>query len=153
MGYGRLTIGERDKLPPLDVPQIEQAVTVDVPCVVALGEGWEISAERIPLTNLSTILSNTNPSIAYIPATTQITLRSRKAGERVRLLGAPGSTKLKRVMIDRKIPERVRQSWPLVEVNGEIVWVVGQVMMEAGRVLESHKTCMQLTLRRHKHTP
>lgn len=65
---------------------------------------------------------------AWIEARTvdpPLALRLPRAGDRVQLLGAPGSRTLRRILQDRKVPARLRASWPLVEDEHGIVWVPG----------------------------
>ncbi len=69
-------------------------------------------------------------------------VRSRRPGDRVRLLGAPGEKKLKDVLIDRKVPLPLRDRLPLVCDGQGIVWVAGvlpahrcRVTARTGRVL------------------
>lgn len=82
-----------------------------------------------------------------------VVVRSRQAGDRVRLLGAPGSRKLKSILIDRKIPLAKRQAILLVESGGEIAWVAGvdiahnfRVTPETNRVL--HLKMVSTTMQR-----
>lgn len=50
---------------------------------------------------------------------------------RLRPLGLGGSKKLQDLFSDRKIPRSLRGKWPVVRVNGEIVWVPGVVRTDA----------------------
>ncbi len=127
VGYERLLIGAQSAMPPLDVPQVMGVAVLPVPGLVKLENGWEISAEVV--TKQDTPQSS---HIVYIPYFEKLTVRGRQAGERMRPQGATGSAKLKRIMIDRKIPQRVRAHWPLVMVNGQIIWFVGEVLGETG---------------------
>jgi tRNA(Ile)-lysidine synthetase-like protein len=64
-----------------------------------------------------------------------LTVRNRRPGDRVRPFGAPGSRKLQDVLVDRKIPREARDRVALVvDARGRILWVVGLLMAEAGRV-------------------
>jgi tRNA(Ile)-lysidine synthase len=66
----------------------------------------------------------------------RLPLRARWAapGDRVRLLGAPGTKSLARVFQDRQVPRRLRGSWPLVEDATGIVWVPGIGVAERARI-------------------
>jgi tRNA(Ile)-lysidine synthetase-like protein len=55
----------------------------------------------------------------------RLTVRSRRAGDRLWPLGAPGSRKLKEVLIDRGIPRWQRDRLPLLCWGDEIAWVPG----------------------------
>ena len=52
-----------------------------------------------------------------------VRIRSRRPGDRIRL--KVGSKKVKDIFIDEKIERSKRDHWPLVEEDGEIIWVVG----------------------------
>jgi tRNA(Ile)-lysidine synthase len=58
-------------------------------------------------------------------ATSLLTVRNRRAGDRLLPLGAPGSRKLKEILIDRGVPRWQRDRLPLLCWAGEIVWVPG----------------------------
>ncbi len=55
----------------------------------------------------------------------QLWLRTRKSGDRISLLGTNGSKKLKDVLIDAKVPKRLRDALPLLVVGETIVWIPG----------------------------
>lgn len=52
------------------------------------------------------------------------TLRSKKPGDKMSLLNC-GSKKIKDIMIDEKIPSFLRDKYPVLEYNGEIIWLCG----------------------------
>jgi tRNA(Ile)-lysidine synthase len=64
------------------------------------------------------------------------TLRSRRPGDRLRPLGAPGERKLKELLIDRKLPRARRDRLPLLEIEGRIVWVPGVTIDDAFRLVD-----------------
>jgi tRNA(Ile)-lysidine synthase len=64
-----------------------------------------------------------------------LSVRSRRPGDRLRPLGAPGSRKLQDLLVDRKIPRRERDRVPIVvDAQGRIVWVAGVAMAHEYRV-------------------
>jgi tRNA(Ile)-lysidine synthetase-like protein len=63
-----------------------------------------------------------------------VVVRSRRPGDRLRPLGAPGTRKLKDVLIDRGVPRRERDRLPLLCVGGRIAWVPGVTVDEAFRL-------------------
>jgi tRNA(Ile)-lysidine synthase len=78
--------------------------------------------------------------VATLPASAvagPLLVRSRRPGDRLRPLGAPGSRRLQDLLVDRKIPRSERDVVPIV-VNGagEILWVAGVATSEVGRVRE-----------------
>jgi tRNA(Ile)-lysidine synthase len=61
-------------------------------------------------------------------------VRAPRTGDRVRPLGMRGHRKLSDVFIDARIPFRRRAASPVLERNGEIVWIPGVVTGESARV-------------------
>jgi len=61
-------------------------------------------------------------------------LRSRRPGDRLRPLGAPGDRKLKELLIDRKLPRADRDRLPILEIGGRVVWVPGVTIEDAFRL-------------------
>lgn len=66
----------------------------------------------------------TGKNCISLPADGQITVRSRREGDRMRLPGT-GSKKLKDIFIDKKIPRSMRNVWPFITYQDEIVWMAG----------------------------
>jgi len=65
---------------------------------------------------------------------TQLTLRYAEEGDRFYPLGSPGEKKLFRFLTDRKVSRFDKRSTPVLEREGEIIWVVGHRIAEAVRV-------------------
>lgn len=62
-------------------------------------------------------------------------VRSRRPGDRLRPLGAPGRRKVQDVLVDGKVPRRERDRVPIVvDDAGRIVWVAGYALAEEFRV-------------------
>jgi tRNA(Ile)-lysidine synthase len=64
----------------------------------------------------------------------RLTVRNRRAGDRLRPLGAPGRRRLKKVLIDRKMPRLDRDLLPLLLWQDRIAWVPGVTIDEAFRL-------------------
>ena len=60
----------------------------------------------------------------------QVTVRSWRDGDRMRPAGLGGTKSLQDLFTDRKVPRALRRSLPVVEANGEIVWVAGVAAVE-----------------------
>jgi len=77
-------------------------------------------------------------SIAMLQASSlalPLAVRSRRPGDRLRPLGAPGRRKLQDLLVDRKVPRDDRERLPLVvDAADRIVWVVGVAIAEECRV-------------------
>lgn len=77
-----------------------------------------------------------------IPDSSKIKLRTRKAGDRFKPLGLAGSKKLKDWMIDKKIPQHLRDNIPLLVVNGEISLILIGDQQFIGEDYKSSKKSM-----------
>jgi len=76
-------------------------------------------------------------------------VRSRRDGDRLRPLGAPGQRKLPAVLVDRKVPRQDRDRLPIVtDIAGRIVWVAGVTIVEEGRVRTPGEGVVILTVKK-----
>ncbi len=66
----------------------------------------------------------------YLPKVQDIIVRTAMPGDRVRPLGLHGSKKVHDIFVDAKVPRLQRASWPLFEVDGNVVWIPGLVRSE-----------------------
>lgn len=53
----------------------------------------------------------------------KLVVRNRKAGDRMSLLGMSGHKKLKDIMIDHKIPQELRDKFPVLVAGNDILWL------------------------------
>ncbi|GEO26327.1 tRNA(Ile)-lysidine synthase [Alicyclobacillus acidoterrestris] len=71
----------------------------------------------------------------YVPVGVQLEIRlGVSTAVRVRPLGLNGSKKLQDIYTDKKIPRTFRSQWPIVSVDGRVVWLPGLVRTEAETV-------------------
>jgi len=76
-------------------------------------------------------------------------VRTRRAGDRLQPLGAPGRRKVQDVLVDRKVPRDDRDRVPIVTTDtGQIVWVAGAALADPFRVTSLTRSVVVLTLRR-----
>lgn len=73
-------------------------------------------------------------------------VRLRRAGDRFHPLGAHGSQKLKKFLIDQKVPRAERGEIPIVADRDGILWVVGQRIRHPARVTEVTKRLLCLVV-------
>jgi tRNA(Ile)-lysidine synthase len=77
-----------------------------------------------------------------------LSVRNRRPGDIIFPLGAPGRRKLKKVMIERKIPKTMRDRVPIIitgaEGDEEILWVVGVALSESCRIGKDDKELWHL---------
>ncbi len=75
------------------------------------------------------------------------TLRYRQPGDRIAPLGAGGSLRLSEYMIDRKIDRPLRDSWPLLCLGSQVLWVIGVGMAQTAAVSDSTRQVRRLSYR------
>jgi tRNA(Ile)-lysidine synthase len=71
-------------------------------------------------------------------------LRPNRPGDRVQLLGAPGSRSIKQILQDRKVAANLRAAWPVVTDEKGIVWVPGIGIADRVRLTSRSRRAMQL---------
>jgi tRNA(Ile)-lysidine synthase len=82
-----------------------------------------------------------------------LTVRGRKAGDQIKPLGLNGhSTKISDVMINIKLPQEVRDRWPLICSGGEIVWIPGYRVSELAQVKPGTNRVLHLRVFRDRAT-
>jgi len=74
-------------------------------------------------------------------------VRGPRAGDKLQPLGAPGSRKLKELLIDMQVPSRERSGWPLVVSGEHILWVCGLVVAEEAKVRRDTRRFLRLSMR------
>ena len=73
-------------------------------------------------------------------------IRTGEGGEKVRLLGAPGSRPLRRILQDKRVPLRLRRDWPVVADTQGIVWIPGVGIAERCRLDAGSSKALRLRL-------
>lgn len=73
-----------------------------------------------------------------------IYVRSRLPGDKVQLNGMSGRKKLKDYYIDEKIPKGKREQIPILEIDGEIAWIIGYRLGEKAKLKPSTKRVLIL---------
>ncbi|MFH1542315.1 MAG: tRNA lysidine(34) synthetase TilS [bacterium] len=73
-------------------------------------------------------------------------VRSRQAGDRFSPLGLKGFKKLQDFFVDEKIPSELRDTIPLVESAGQIVWVGGLRIDERSKITKRTNKVLKLEL-------
>jgi tRNA(Ile)-lysidine synthase len=74
----------------------------------------------------------------------EFTLRTPEPGDRYRPMGMAGRAKVSDLMINAKIPARLRAVWPVITREEEIVWIPGFRVAEEWKVIQP--PCLRLTL-------
>jgi len=71
-------------------------------------------------------------------------IRTRRNGDKFIPYGMKGSKKLKDYLIDEKIPRDQREKIPIVDHDGEIIWVVGYRISDKYKITSSTKRVLVL---------
>lgn len=121
-------------------------IPLPVPGVVQLSDGWRIDSEWVDQIDEQLIRETSNGWTVYISGDSGVGLhvRPRIAGERMRQFGLGGEAKLKKIMIDRKIPVYLRDRWPVVALPDRIVWLPGHLLDERARVPTGSRRAVRL---------
>lgn len=71
-----------------------------------------------------------------------------REGDRMRPLGMEGSRKLSDMLVDAKVPRRMRAVVPVVRSGGTVVWLAGVRMAEEYKVTSETRAAVELAWRR-----
>jgi tRNA(Ile)-lysidine synthase len=120
------------KLPYHNWPHMDrsQVITFNYPGSVTINNDWKIKTELIQNSKIN-FPSYSGQLIfqAYFDAEKiqeQIRIECQKPGDRFSPLGMKGgSQKLSDFWVNKKIPHRLRSTWPLIKNNTEIIWIPG----------------------------
>ncbi|TMW69941.1 tRNA lysidine(34) synthetase TilS [Alteribacter natronophilus] len=75
-----------------------------------------------------------------------LTVRFRKAGDRLVPFGMTGSRKLKDLLIDKKVPRDLRDRWPVItDADDRILWLPGLARAACACLTESTETALSMT--------
>jgi tRNA(Ile)-lysidine synthase len=141
-------------LPSRNWPQLDRdgELVLNVPDVLKLNQGWMLSAElaadgqfarRKAITNDDPFQAWADFKFLQLP----LLIRTRRPGDRIKPLGmAAGSLKVSDLMVNLKLPRRVRDKWPVVTSANEIIWVPGMRLAHKCRLTEDTQTAVHLTL-------
>jgi tRNA(Ile)-lysidine synthase len=73
-----------------------------------------------------------------------LVVRGFRNGDRVRPLGMTGTRKVHDVFVDRKLVRERRATWPIIECQGEIIWIPGMVRSRVALVTGTTRKVLQL---------
>jgi tRNA(Ile)-lysidine synthase len=150
VGYGTLLITAGEAVPKKpNLPQLrdKECRELPVPGSLNLAGGWRIEASPARSVDLGLIEANQDPWLAFVSLDEgdYLYVRPRAAGERFQPMGLGGrGTKVKKVMIDRKIPADLRSLWPLVANDRHLLWLVGLHQDERARVTADSRLVVRL---------
>jgi tRNA(Ile)-lysidine synthase len=81
-----------------------------------------------------------------------LVIRNFKPGDRITPYGMQGSKKIKKIFIDRKISAEHRTKIPLLESDGEILWIAGVRRSDVALVTQSTRKVLAVRLERFTDT-
>jgi tRNA(Ile)-lysidine synthase len=135
----RLILDRRDRHGPGAPPF---SYTLEVPGEVEIPElGLTVRVERGPVAPWMFRGSRRRAALALpVRAGDRLGVRNRRPGDRIRPLGAPGTRKLKDLLIDRHVPREARDRLPLLCLGARIAWVPGVTVDESFRIAGEGET-------------
>lgn len=134
------------------LPADSFSTSLDIGESISLKYGWRIEAQEIrqPSKKLLDKVEKLPANEIWLDLDTlelPLILRGRKEGERWQPLGMGGhSQKLSDFMINEKIPQHLRNSWPLVCSGKQIAWVVGLRPSDPFKVTKATQRLLRLRL-------
>jgi tRNA(Ile)-lysidine synthase len=112
-------------------------VALPVPGRVRFG-GWEVEAVRGEPGDVSVLAPAAGAALV---------VRGWRSGDRMRPVGLGGTKTLQDLFTDRKVPRALRHTLPVVESEGEIVWVAGVAVDERFAAGEADPAAIALSAR------
>jgi len=136
------------------LPTVDFTSQLDVGESITLDAGWSLHAEMLeskPEVALSRV-REVDPHEAWLDydrLNLPLTLRGRKTGDTWQPLGMKGHTqKISDFYINEKIPEHLRDIWPLVTSSDVIAWVVGMRPSERFKITADTRKILVLKVSR-----
>ncbi len=149
---GQLVVREYDRLRlcQMETTAAPEPARVLTPgLMLCLSTGWQISAEIVGAEEARGALP-TSPFELLADAERlagPLLVRTPRPGDRVRPLGLQGRRKLQDVFVDHKLALTARRSYPVVESNGQILWVPGVVRSDGALITPSTRAAVRVLAR------
>lgn len=139
--YGQLHIEKSEKKPGIRYNyKVEIGERLEIKEIGAVLDSRVVGVESIEKADKDAFSS----FFDYDKISGDIFLRNRLPGDKVKFLGMNGRKKLKDYFIDEKIPRDERERVPLLEVDGEIAWIVGHRSTGKAKVTPETKRVLVL---------
>jgi tRNA(Ile)-lysidine synthase len=117
---------------------------------VPLAAGWALAASALAPPPED---PHAEPATAWLDAAAlafPLVVRPRLPGDTVAPLGMGGRRrKIADLMVDAKIPPRLRARWPLVVSGDQVVWVPLLAVAHPARITAATTVAVSLSLRRN----
>jgi tRNA(Ile)-lysidine synthase len=123
-----------------------------VPGEIRLAYGWnlEVDSVQVDATRRAELMVETSGMVAAFDErfiSEPLLLRSSKPGDRIRLLGMEGRTKVSDLLVNQHVPRPARSRWPLLVSGDHVLWVVGLRMSHDARITDSTQKVIVFRLR------
>jgi tRNA(Ile)-lysidine synthase len=134
------------------LPSDDYTGALDVGGRVKLSHGWLLTAEAVqtPAGEVLDQLHSVGAGEAWLDLEKlclPLTVRGRRPGERWQPLGMGGHTQsLQDFFINQKVPEHLRDRWPLVCSGEQVAWAVGLRPSEAFKLTGDTQRIVRLAL-------
>jgi tRNA(Ile)-lysidine synthase len=130
-------------------------LALDAATIHELGEDWVFSIQPVEINqfDLNQVTHNPNPYQAWLdiaPLNAPFFLCGRNPGDRFQPLGADKPVHLSDFMVNRKMPQRARDRWPLVWAGDKIVWIPGFGISHDCRITPASQKIVRLELTRSR---
>jgi len=133
------------------IPRTDQVApasqSVVVPGTTQIAD-WTLTSALASHEDVCNQLLRGRGDVAFVAGDGRLTVRYPREGDRMQPFGMKGHKKLSDIFIDLKIPRRKRVTTPVIEIDGEIVWVVGVATSERCRVTRDTPNVVRLTATR-----
>jgi len=143
----------KDSLPHDLYPRLEDELGLIIPGKNQLSNGWVLIGEILDDAEevKNKVFKNLDLFQSWMDLKnnfTNLRMKCRQPGDRFAPLGMDGKrVKISDLMINMKIPRRVRDHWPLVCFGEEIVWVPGYRLANSVKIDQSTSVVIHLQLR------
>jgi tRNA(Ile)-lysidine synthase len=136
------------------MPDESSTIPLKIPGMVTLSGGWKLNCERWNIASLAMEQAHLNedPFQVWLDAkgiSDALELRIRQDGDRFEPLGMDGHVvKISDFFINVKLPQRVRDHWPLLCIGEKVVWVPGYRPAHPFRLTESTRQALYFSMTR-----
>lgn len=135
----------RPALPPLGLTSTP--LPLRLPGETRLPGGWVVTA-TIRTARPVDLVPPRDAWIAWLDADAvgpHPAVRAREPGDKLQPLGLGGRHKsLQDLFVDARIPQALRDAWPVIVASGQIVWVPGLRLDERGRVRPDTRRILEI---------
>jgi len=138
--YGKLVVSRAGTEPPVLAPCL-----LPLPGNADLGAAGTIVAEQVEPADTA---GDADSVTIDAGDTRTLVVDSVRPGDRMRPLGMSGSRKLSDLLVDSKVPRRLRGAVPVVRDGERVVWLAGVRMSDEYRVGPGTKRAVRLTWER-----